>query len=100
MYNLAFDYTELQNFWEMGVGAYTAVLGIWFYYIVITFISIAYYIKSQKLVNFAVMYTMLVVIIAPVASQVPTGEYAVYLSLIFGIAITLSSIILRRKSYV
>jgi len=99
MYNIQ-NFTDLQNFPDLFTSAYTALLGVWFYYIMIAFIAVAYYIKSNNLTGASLIFTMLSLIFSPFAMQVPLGEYAVYLTLILGIAVALSSLFLRRWSNV
>ena len=100
MYELIQNYTDFENLPNLFTSAYTAMLGVWFYYIVIAFISVAYYIKSNNLTGASLVFTMLSVVISPFAVQVPMGEYAVYLTLVIGIAVALSSLFLKRWSNV
>lgn len=93
------NFSDYDNVWDWTMGPYVAVVGAWVYYIIIAAISFALYIKNNNITYAAVLFTVLALVIAPFVSQIPQGEYVVYITLVFGGSIAIAGLFIKRWNY-
>ena len=100
IFPLLVEFDDFYDFWGIFTSGYTDTLGVWFYFIMCTAIGLAYYMKSNNIVASGFVMLLMVVVLSPVLMSIPLGEKLIYGVVVLGVAISLSSIVLRRRAYV
>ena len=91
---------DFPNIWDLLTSAYTNVMGVWFWFIFWSFITLAVYQKTQNITVAGAFLLVVSIIFYPLFSQSALGSLVFFIFVVIGLTASVYGLYLKRKEVI